>query len=152
PPPPGACSPAPAQRCRAAAPPGPRALPPVECDAPAGPKGVAHAPPPAASASPRPTAPPRPTASTATPPSVPSPFMAEKEDIIAGRLREDRIAALRQKRGEGLTGDRPRMYLADRLLNRTVHREMSPDRLDATFAALADPTRRAILARLASGE
>jgi DNA-binding transcriptional ArsR family regulator len=28
---------------------------------------------------------------------------------------------------------------------------MSPDRLDATFAALADPTRRAILARLASG-
>src|SRR5260221_11648033 len=29
---------------------------------------------------------------------------------------------------------------------------MSPRRLDATFAALADPTRRAILARLASGE
>ena len=28
----------------------------------------------------------------------------------------------------------------------------SPDRLNATFAALADPTRRAILARLASGE
>lgn len=28
----------------------------------------------------------------------------------------------------------------------------TPDRLDATFAALADPTRRAILARLASGE
>ena len=27
-----------------------------------------------------------------------------------------------------------------------------PDRLDATFAALADPTRRAILARLAEGE
>jgi DNA-binding transcriptional ArsR family regulator len=27
-----------------------------------------------------------------------------------------------------------------------------PDRLDVTFAALADPTRRAILARLASGE
>ncbi|MGO9211174.1 MAG: ArsR/SmtB family transcription factor [Terriglobales bacterium] len=27
-----------------------------------------------------------------------------------------------------------------------------PDRLDATFAALADPTRRAILERLASGE
>src|SRR5215467_9325119 len=26
------------------------------------------------------------------------------------------------------------------------------DRLDATFSALADPTRRAILARLASGE
>ena len=29
---------------------------------------------------------------------------------------------------------------------------LSPARLDATFAALADPTRRAILARLASGE
>ena len=29
---------------------------------------------------------------------------------------------------------------------------MTPDRLDATFAALADPTRRAILARLAAGE
>jgi len=29
---------------------------------------------------------------------------------------------------------------------------MSPARLDATFAALADPTRRAILARLALGE
>src|SRR6202162_6351982 len=29
---------------------------------------------------------------------------------------------------------------------------MSPDRLSATFAALADPTRRAIMARLASGE
>jgi DNA-binding transcriptional ArsR family regulator len=29
---------------------------------------------------------------------------------------------------------------------------VSPNRLDRTFAALADPTRRAILARLASGE
>ena len=29
---------------------------------------------------------------------------------------------------------------------------MSPDRLSTTFAALSDPTRRAILARLASGE
>ena len=29
---------------------------------------------------------------------------------------------------------------------------MSVDRLNSTFAALADPTRRAILARLASGE
>lgn len=29
---------------------------------------------------------------------------------------------------------------------------MSPDPLSATFAALADPTRRAILARLAAGE
>lgn len=29
---------------------------------------------------------------------------------------------------------------------------MSPEHLNATFAALADPTRRAILARLAEGE
>ena len=29
---------------------------------------------------------------------------------------------------------------------------MSPDSLDTTFAALADPTRRAILARLAGGD
>ena len=32
------------------------------------------------------------------------------------------------------------------------YRQSAPHRLDATFAALADPTRRAILARLASGE
>src|SRR5215510_10181275 len=30
--------------------------------------------------------------------------------------------------------------------------QLTTDRLDATFAALADPTRRAILARLATGE
>jgi len=30
--------------------------------------------------------------------------------------------------------------------------QMTPARLDATFAALADPTRRAILARLAAGD
>src|SRR3970040_762079 len=34
----------------------------------------------------------------------------------------------------------------------TGYRRASSDRLNATFAALADPTRRAILARLASGE
>ena len=33
----------------------------------------------------------------------------------------------------------------------TGHRHVAPNRLDATFAALADPTRRAILARLAAG-
>jgi DNA-binding transcriptional ArsR family regulator len=32
------------------------------------------------------------------------------------------------------------------------HPELTPARLDATFAALADPTRRAILNRLAAGE
>jgi DNA-binding transcriptional ArsR family regulator len=34
----------------------------------------------------------------------------------------------------------------------TSHGQLTSARLDATFAALADPTRRAILARLASGE
>ena len=32
------------------------------------------------------------------------------------------------------------------------YEQLPPDSLNATFAALADPTRRAILARLASGE
>jgi DNA-binding transcriptional ArsR family regulator len=44
------------------------------------------------------------------------------------------------------------MYLTCKLFNRTVHHGMSPDRLSTTFSALADPTRRAILARLVSGE
>lgn len=34
----------------------------------------------------------------------------------------------------------------------TSYGQSSPDRLDVTFAALADPTRRAILARLAAGD
>ena len=34
----------------------------------------------------------------------------------------------------------------------TGYGRLAPDRLDAVFAALADPTRRAILIRLASGE
>jgi uncharacterized protein YndB with AHSA1/START domain/DNA-binding transcriptional ArsR family regulator len=42
------------------------------------------------------------------------------------------------------------LYLTDQLFNRTVH--SMADHLSATFAALADPTRRAILARLALGE
>ena len=37
-------------------------------------------------------------------------------------------------------------------MKRDGYVEPSSDTLDATFAALADPTRRAILARLASGE
>ena len=34
----------------------------------------------------------------------------------------------------------------------TGYRQRPPERLDLTFAALADPTRRAILARLTMGE
>jgi DNA-binding transcriptional ArsR family regulator len=37
-------------------------------------------------------------------------------------------------------------------LNRLAIRQNASDRLDETFLALADPTRRAILARLALGE
>ena len=42
------------------------------------------------------------------------------------------------------------MYFTEELINRMV--QYMPDLLSATFAALADPTRRAILARLTSGE
>src|SRR5487761_646884 len=43
------------------------------------------------------------------------------------------------------------MYLTTRL-NTMPGTVLTPDRLSSTFAALADSTRRAILARLASGE
>lgn len=42
------------------------------------------------------------------------------------------------------------MYLTVALINQMVRNDIDP--LSATFAALADPTRRAILARLMSGE
>ena len=44
------------------------------------------------------------------------------------------------------------MYSTDRLYNRLVMDTQQVDPLSTTFAALADPTRRAILARLAEGE
>jgi DNA-binding transcriptional ArsR family regulator len=48
--------------------------------------------------------------------------------------------------------DRPgRSYITNQLSNREVLM-VAAHRLDATFAALADPTRRAILARLGEGE
>ena len=43
------------------------------------------------------------------------------------------------------------LYFTTQLINRMVL-YMATDRLTATFAALADPTRRAILARVASRE
>lgn len=43
------------------------------------------------------------------------------------------------------------MYFTIRLINRLVI-YVATDPLSATFAALADPTRRAILARVAAGE
>ena len=44
------------------------------------------------------------------------------------------------------------MYSTVRLYNQTVMDMQQTDQLSTTFAALADPTRRAILARLAEGE
>jgi DNA-binding transcriptional ArsR family regulator len=46
----------------------------------------------------------------------------------------------------------PAPYITMRLLNRTAMEQIASKRLDDTFLALADPTRRAILARLALGE
>ena len=50
-----------------------------------------------------------------------------------------------------LDGGSRRLYITIKLYNHTVMLTMSRH-LDTTFAALADPTRRAILARLATGE
>jgi DNA-binding transcriptional ArsR family regulator len=44
------------------------------------------------------------------------------------------------------------MYITQRLYNLAVMDMQQADPLSTTFAALADPTRRAILARLAEGE
>ena len=44
------------------------------------------------------------------------------------------------------------MYSSSRLYNPVVMDMQPTDPLSTTFAALADPTRRAILARLAVGE
>ncbi len=55
-------------------------------------------------------------------------------------------------RVEGLDSDRQRLYFTFWLINRMVYYDMGTDHLSTTFAALADPTRRAILARLSDGE
>ena len=44
------------------------------------------------------------------------------------------------------------LYLTDKLFNRPVQYAIMQDTLSLTLSALADPTRRAILARLAQGE
>jgi len=44
------------------------------------------------------------------------------------------------------------LYLTNRLNTKDATPVIATDRLSDTFAALADPTRRAILARLATGE
>lgn len=52
----------------------------------------------------------------------------------------------------GLDVPRRKPYLTQRLFNQTVKSMTAPDPLSATFSALSDPTRRAILARLAQGD
>ncbi len=49
-----------------------------------------------------------------------------------------------------MTDSKQTEYFAIRLISRSV--KYMPDHLSTTFAALSDPTRRAILARLALGE
>ena len=51
-----------------------------------------------------------------------------------------------------LTSTPPALYLTIKLINSMVYYTWRTDHLSTTFAALADPTRRAILARLVSGE
>jgi DNA-binding transcriptional ArsR family regulator len=46
---------------------------------------------------------------------------------------------------------RPAIYVTSRLDNRRVRYSMATDTLSITLSALADPTRRSILARLAEG-
>ena len=50
-----------------------------------------------------------------------------------------------------MTGAARAVYKTNQLDNRLVRYHMATDTLSLTFSALADPTRRAILARLAQG-
>jgi len=63
-----------------------------------------------------------------------------------------RPAGLDRGASDPLTSGLVVPYLTDQLFNRSVIQAVDTGRLSATFAALADPTRRAILARLVSGE
>ena len=44
------------------------------------------------------------------------------------------------------------VHILNRMVPKPISAALTPDRLSATFGALADPTRRAILERLMSGE
>src|SRR5688500_14524985 len=67
--------------------------------------------------------------------------------------RSDRAVLVLREGARDTAVDRlaPRSYITFRLYNPGVM-DMQAGRLDATFTALADPTRRAIIARLAKGE
>jgi DNA-binding transcriptional ArsR family regulator len=58
----------------------------------------------------------------------------------------------RAERRVAASGCLPPVYSTKWLINRTGDDEVAADQLSTTFAALADPTRRAILARLTQGE
>lgn len=74
-------------------------------------------------------------------------------EILDDQARTNRDAPLRGARVEKKTFDRPRAIVNNTIVMEHIGYGRAPaNRLDATFAALADPTRRAILARLAEGE
>jgi DNA-binding transcriptional ArsR family regulator len=56
------------------------------------------------------------------------------------------------KRCQAEHRERDAVYSTERFINQTGEQRMAVDQLSTTFAALADPTRRAILDRLAHGE
>src|SRR5262245_38492063 len=73
----------------------------------------------------------------------------------AGTRRAARRKTGASHRHERLDSVGDLRYLTNELINRRVNHVPTPaplDTLSTTFAALADPTRRAILARLALGE
>jgi DNA-binding transcriptional ArsR family regulator len=76
-------------------------------------------------------------------------FLLDCRSVYASLVRQ-RTFPLRWGRLTRVLTAGTNQYIIDVLYNLTA---MNPSqRLDATFSALADPTRRAILARLASGE
>jgi DNA-binding transcriptional ArsR family regulator len=70
--------------------------------------------------------------------------------VPAGHSQDDFRATGDTARRWGLTDNRPFHNL--RVMQPSGYGQVAARHLDATFAALADPTRRAILARLASGD
>jgi DNA-binding transcriptional ArsR family regulator len=71
--------------------------------------------------------------------------------MLLQRLGQPVIVRIRDATHSTLTASAARVYLTNRLVIRMVQ-QAAADRLSKTFAALADPTRRAILARLREGE
>ena len=80
--------------------------------------------------------------------------MADISDSAAGvESSSDELVACRVERDDfSLDKQAVALYITHRLYNHTVMQRIRSQQLDAIFAALADPTRRAIVARLASGE